>query len=212
MEDPPEGRICRWKIHQKGGFAAFWWMTHVVHAADLVHSPEARTGSDQVNAAKGLGKLGGFTWCGRRRGLVNGPASTRSDDELGSAGPGGCRTFAGYLRRPPAPMPNPTPTPTPTPTRRIRWKLYPPDGSVFLGLPPDGSDFFYSGESPKKSLPSGKTPPHTRIVAEAPSGGCTAGKVPFHQTEWVFSLFCCGEQKPLPSGGNCFHQKEAGVF
>ena len=68
---------------------------------------------------------------------MNGPASTKSDDELGSAGSGGCRMFAGYVRRPPAPMPNPTPTPTPTPTRRIWWKLYPPDGRDFLGLPPD---------------------------------------------------------------------------
>ena len=47
---------------------------------------------------------------------MNGPASTRSDDELGSAGSGGCRMFAAYLRRPPAPrQPLPLPLPLPLP-------------------------------------------------------------------------------------------------
>ena len=69
MEHLPEGRICclpvdsKEDLHmehpQEGKICSF--LVDDVHAADLVHSPEARTGSNQVNAAKGLGKLGGFT-------------------------------------------------------------------------------------------------------------------------------------------------------
>ena len=160
MEHPPRGRICSFLVD----FCSCCRPCALTRSVEWLASGEC---------SQGVGKLGGLTLMWQTGKSGEWQASTRSDDELGSASPGGCRMFAGYSRRPPE-------TPTPTPTRRVWWTRIHQTEATFLSFHQTEGTSFTLVKAQKSRFPLVEphhTPaswPRRRLV------GVRREKVPFH--------------------------------